>query len=201
MIRRCTEADIPAIDAIINEAAQAYRGAIPADCWHEPYMPREALRAEIAAGVAFSGWEEAGALVGVMGLQPVRDVTLIRHAYVRDAQQGRGIGAALLAALTRETNGTLLVGRGPTRGGRSGSTSATVSASRRPQRRPACCRPTGMSRRVSARCRWCWCTSRAPEIGIRDLGFGICALGIRASRFGDPAASLADKQPQSPRRP
>jgi GNAT superfamily N-acetyltransferase len=110
MIRRCTDDDIPAIEAIINEAAQAYRGVIPADCWHEPYMPREALLAEIAAGIMFSGWEDAGALVGVMGLQPVRDVTLIRHAYVRQAQQGRGIGAALLTALTRQTNGTLLVG-------------------------------------------------------------------------------------------
>jgi GNAT superfamily N-acetyltransferase len=110
MIRPCTDADVPAIDAIINEAAQAYRGAIPADCWHEPYMPRAELLAEIAAGVAFSGWEDDGTLVGVMGLQPVRDVTLIRHAYVKRGQQGRGIGGALLTALARQTNGPLLVG-------------------------------------------------------------------------------------------
>jgi N-acetylglutamate synthase-like GNAT family acetyltransferase len=110
MIRRCTAADIPAIEAIINEAAEAYRGVIPAECWHEPYMPRAQLTAEIAAGVAFSTWEEAGELIGVMGLQPVRDVTLIRHAYVRAAHQGRGIGGALLAALGGQVSGALLVG-------------------------------------------------------------------------------------------
>src|SRR5438552_3324216 len=82
MIRRCTDADVPAIETIINEAAEIYRGAIPADCWHEPYMPRPALESEIAKGVDFWGWEEAGALVGVMGLQRVRDASLIRHAYV-----------------------------------------------------------------------------------------------------------------------
>jgi N-acetylglutamate synthase-like GNAT family acetyltransferase len=110
MIRRCTAADIPAIDAIINEAAEAYRGVIPAECWHEPYMPRAQLAAEIAAGVAFSAWEEAAEPIGVMGLQPVRDVTLIRHAYVRAAHQGRGIGGALLAALGGQVSGALLVG-------------------------------------------------------------------------------------------
>lgn len=110
MIRPCTPADIPAIDAIINEAADKYRGVIPADCWHEPYMSRRALEAEIAAGVRFSGWEDAGALTGVMGVQTVRDATLIRHAYVRTSQQGRGIGAALLKALTKEVTGKLLIG-------------------------------------------------------------------------------------------
>ena len=99
MIRRCSDADVPAIEAIINEAAQAYRGVIPDDCWHEPYMSRTALMSEIAAGVFFSGWESAGELIGVMGIQPVRDVTLIRHAYVRTAHQGRGIGGALMTAL------------------------------------------------------------------------------------------------------
>ncbi len=110
MIRHCTEADVATIDAIINEAAQAYRGVIPADCWHEPYMPRSDLVAEIAAGVAFRGWEDEDTLVGVMGLQKVRDVTLIRHAYVRPAYQGRGIGGALLATLAGQTTGALLVG-------------------------------------------------------------------------------------------
>src|SRR5438445_791895 len=99
MIRRCTDADFPEIEAIINEAAKAYQGAIPADCWHEPYMTGSALKAEIDAGVEFWGWEEAGRLAGVMGIQPVREVTLIRHAYVQKAWQGRGIGAALLAFL------------------------------------------------------------------------------------------------------
>jgi N-acetylglutamate synthase-like GNAT family acetyltransferase len=110
MIRQCTDADVAAIDAIINEAAQAYRGVIPIDCWHEPYMSRPDLLAEIGAGVAFSGWDEAGSLVGVMGLQRVRDVTLIRHAYVRPEYQGHGIGGALLAALAAQATGPLSVG-------------------------------------------------------------------------------------------
>lgn len=110
MIRPCTSADIPAIDAIINEAAEKYRGVIPADCWHEPYMSRRELESEIAAGVRFSGWEEAGELVGVMGVQNVKDATLIRHAYVRTAQQGRGIGGQLLRELASEVAGPLLIG-------------------------------------------------------------------------------------------
>jgi len=110
MLRRCTDDDVPAMDAIINEAAQAYRGAIPADCWHEPYMKRAELLAEIAAGVEFWGWEDAGDLVGVMGLQRVRDATLIRHAYVRPSHQSRGVGGALLNQLAGQTAGPLLVG-------------------------------------------------------------------------------------------
>jgi len=110
MIRRCIDADIPAIDAIVNDAAEAYRGVIPADCWHEPYMARTHLVAEIAAGVDFWGWDEAGVLVGVMGLQKVRDVTLIRHAYVRPSHQSRGVGGALLTTLAGQTAGSLLVG-------------------------------------------------------------------------------------------
>ena len=110
MIRRCTDDDVPAMDVIINEAASAYRGVIPADCWHEPYMKRSDLVAEIAAGVEFWGWDDAGVLAGVMGLQHVRDVTLIRHAYVRPLHQGRGIGGALLTELAGRTAGALLVG-------------------------------------------------------------------------------------------
>lgn len=110
MIRRCTDSDIPTIATIVNDAAGAYRGVIPDDCWHEPYMSLAALGAEIAAGVQFSGWDESGALVGVMGLQMVRDATLIRHAYVRPADQGRGIGGALLTALGNQVAGPLLVG-------------------------------------------------------------------------------------------
>jgi GNAT superfamily N-acetyltransferase len=110
MIRLCTDADVATMDAIINEAAEAYHGVIPADCWHEPYMSRSELQDEIAAGVVFSGWEEAGNLVGVMGLQKVRDTTLIRHAYVLPAFQGRGIGRALLIKLSAEVTGPLLVG-------------------------------------------------------------------------------------------
>jgi GNAT superfamily N-acetyltransferase len=110
VIHRCTKADFDAIEAIINEAAQAYRSVIPSDCWQEPYMPRTELMAEIAAGVNFWGWNESGVLVGVMGLQNVRDATLIRHAYVRRQHQGRGVGGKLLAALAGQATGRLLVG-------------------------------------------------------------------------------------------
>jgi N-acetylglutamate synthase-like GNAT family acetyltransferase len=109
-IRRCGEADVPAMFAIINDAAQAYRGVIPADRWHEPYMPEAELRAEIAAGVAFWGAERDGRLVGVMGLQDVLDVALIRHAYVATAARGEGIGGALLRHLVDQTDRPLLVG-------------------------------------------------------------------------------------------
>lgn len=110
MIRRCSNADLAAMKAIINEAAQAYQGVIPADCWHEPYMTRSSLMAEISAGINFWGWDESGVLIGVMGLQTVRDATLIRHAYVSPTRQGRGVGAALLSTLAGQTTGRLLVG-------------------------------------------------------------------------------------------
>jgi len=110
MIRRCTEADIPVIDCIINEAASAYYNVIPADCWHEPYMSRRELLAEIAAGVNFWGWEDSGSLLGVMGIQNVRDATLIRHAYVRSSYQSRGIGGVLLKTLISDGGEKLLVG-------------------------------------------------------------------------------------------
>jgi GNAT superfamily N-acetyltransferase len=110
MIRPCTDGDVATIESIINAAAEAYRGVIPGDCWHEPYMPRSHLLDEIAAGVVFTGWSGAGRLVGVMGRQPVRDVTLIRHAYVLPDHQRRGVGGALLAAIVEQTTGPLLVG-------------------------------------------------------------------------------------------
>jgi GNAT superfamily N-acetyltransferase len=110
MVRPCSEAEVPFIEVIINEAARAYEGVIPPDCWHEPYMPRTELLAEIDAGVQFWGWDDAGALIGVMGIQKVDDATLIRHAYVLSDHQSRGIGGALLAALVRQSSGKLLVG-------------------------------------------------------------------------------------------
>ena len=110
MIRQCTATDLPAIHAIVNQAAEAYRGVIPSHCWHEPYMPWGELLDEVHAGVAFSGWEEAGELAGVMGLQTVRDATLIRHAYVKPSRQHLGIGTALLGTLTSNTFQKLLVG-------------------------------------------------------------------------------------------
>ena len=110
MIRRCDETDFEAILAIVNEAARAYDGVIPADRYHEPYMAAEELRGEIDAQVEFWAWEEDGAVLGVMGIQDVKDVTLIRHAYVRTAEQGRGIGADLLASLRAQTTRPLLIG-------------------------------------------------------------------------------------------
>ena len=110
MIRQCAEPDIPTIHSIINESAQAYRGIIPADCWHEPYMSADALTHEIGSGVSFWGWEQGGMLVGVMGIQDVKDVTLIRHAYVRTEQRRGGVGARLLAHLRTLTRKPLLIG-------------------------------------------------------------------------------------------
>ena len=110
MIRPCSGAEVPFIESIINEAARAYEGVIPADCWHEPYMPLADLMKEIADGVQFWGWYDSGILIGVMGIQRVHDATLIRHAYVQSAHQNRGIGSALLAALVRRSSDQLLVG-------------------------------------------------------------------------------------------
>jgi hypothetical protein len=98
MIRRCGDRDFEAIWAIINDGAQAYKGIIPADCWTEPYMSRDQLQHEVAEGVVFWGYDEAGMLLGIMGLQRVQDVTLIRHAYVRTSSQKQGIGGALARA-------------------------------------------------------------------------------------------------------
>jgi GNAT superfamily N-acetyltransferase len=109
-IRPCRDDERAAVLAIINAAAEAYRGVIPADRWHEPYLPREELDREIAAGVAFWGCEREGSLVGVMGLQGVRDVDLIRHAYVLPASQRGGIGGALLAHLRGLGTRRMLIG-------------------------------------------------------------------------------------------
>jgi GNAT superfamily N-acetyltransferase len=110
MIRPCGEGDFGAIFSIVNDGAGAYKGIIPEDRWSEPYMPEAELRGEIDAGVAFSGYEEAGALAGVMGIQEVGEVTLIRHAYVRTAHRRRGIGAKLLASLMERTRRPVLLG-------------------------------------------------------------------------------------------
>ena len=109
-IRPCRDDERAAILAIVNASAEAYRDVIPPDRWHDPYMPAEELDAEIAAGVAFWGYEEDGALVGVMGIQPVGDVDLIRHAYVVPDRQRGGVGAALLEHLVAATARRILVG-------------------------------------------------------------------------------------------
>jgi len=110
MIRRCVEDDFEVIWQIINDGAQAYEGVIPQDRWKVPYMSRDELRHEMRDGVEFWGFEENGELNGVMGIQPVKDVTLIRHAYVRTQQQKAGVGARLLAHLRSLTSGPVLIG-------------------------------------------------------------------------------------------
>ena len=109
-IRPCRDDERPQILAIVNAAAEAYRGVIPADRWHEPYMSSEELGGEIAAGVEFWGYEDDGKLVGVIGIQPVDDVDLIRHAYVAPGSQRRGIGGALLEHVTESATRPILVG-------------------------------------------------------------------------------------------
>jgi GNAT superfamily N-acetyltransferase len=111
MIRPCTDADTGRIFAIINDGAQAYKGIIPVDCWHEPYMPMAELQHELQAGVEFWGYQgNGGELAGVMGIQHVRDVTLIRHAYVRTVDRQQGIGTQLLAHLSSLTSRPILIG-------------------------------------------------------------------------------------------
>lgn len=100
MIRKCTEDDKKRIYYIINEAAKKYEGVIPEDRYHQPYMPMEELEAEMKR-MDFVGWEEDDELSGVMGLEPVQDTTLIRHAYVLPEYQEKGIGSKLLDYLTK----------------------------------------------------------------------------------------------------
>ena len=95
MIRACQPGDTKRIHFIINKAAQAYEGVIPADCYHQPYMSMDELKREMKR-LTFFGWEINGELVGVMGFEPIKDVTLIRHAYVLPQWQKQGIGSKLL---------------------------------------------------------------------------------------------------------
>ena len=109
-IRPCRDDEREAILAIVNVAAEAYRGVIPADRWHEPYMSSSELEGEIGAGVVFWGYEADGELIGIMGMQPVRDVDLIRHAYVTTGNQRRGVGGELIEHLRRLSDHPMLVG-------------------------------------------------------------------------------------------
>ncbi len=110
MIRRCEEADFNTIFKIINDAALAYKGIIPKDRWHEPYMSNAELRAQINDGIVFWGLERDGHLLGVMGIQDKGDVTLIRHAYVTTKAQKQGIGKKLLQQLQSMTEKPILIG-------------------------------------------------------------------------------------------
>jgi GNAT superfamily N-acetyltransferase len=110
MIRRCTNPDFAEMYAIINDAAQAYKGIIPGDRWREPYMAMDELEAEVLDGVEFWGLEENGKLMGVMGIQDKESVALIRHAYVRTEHRNRGVGTQLLRHLESLTAQPILVG-------------------------------------------------------------------------------------------
>jgi GNAT superfamily N-acetyltransferase len=109
-VRLCGDRDLATMLAIVNAAAEVYRGAIPADRWHDPYMPEAELREEIAAGVEFWGVDTDDGLIGIMGVQPVRDVDLIRHAYVRPDRQRHGVGAELIEHLRQRSTRRILVG-------------------------------------------------------------------------------------------
>jgi N-acetylglutamate synthase-like GNAT family acetyltransferase len=110
MISKSASADFNVIHEIINDAASAYKGVIPADRWHEPYMSEEELKKQIADGVEFWCYKEDGAIQGVMGIQDREDVTLIRHAYVRTSVRNKGIGGKLLGHLTKLTKKPVLIG-------------------------------------------------------------------------------------------
>ena len=110
MLRACQASDFETIYTIVNDAVMAYRGVIPPDCWHEPYMTRAELEQELASGVVFWGFEEAGGLVGVMGFQDKREAALIRHAYVRTQRRKQGIGTILLHHLEDLTTKPILIG-------------------------------------------------------------------------------------------
>lgn len=110
MIRQCSNSDFDIIYEIINDAAQSYKGIIPEDRWKEPYMSKDELRHEMDEGVIFWGYEEGVELIGVMGIQQVQDVTLIRHAYVRTARRNQDIGGKLLAFLHEQTARPILIG-------------------------------------------------------------------------------------------
>jgi GNAT superfamily N-acetyltransferase len=110
VIRKYTDQDAGTIQAIINEAARAYEGHIPADCYHQPYMTRDELLSEIAAGVTFYGYEDAGRLVAVMGIQDRGPVMLIRHAYTRPVAQRQGLGSQLLLHLLGMACKPVLIG-------------------------------------------------------------------------------------------
>ena len=110
MIRECSGRDFEMIYSIINEAAQVYKGVIPGDLWKVPYMSKDELKHEIDAGVDFWGFEEDRRLIGVMGIQHVQDVTLIRHAYVRLQKQHRGIAKKLLLELYKKSDRPILIG-------------------------------------------------------------------------------------------
>lgn len=110
MIKKCDESDFKLICEVINDAASAYKGVIPEDCWKEPYMPEKELKEQINQGVQFWSYTEHGKILGVMGIQDKGNVTLIRHAYVRTKFRNKGIGSRLLNNLVSKTAKPVLIG-------------------------------------------------------------------------------------------
>ena len=110
LIRQSVDADFAAMWAIINDAARAYRGVIPADRWHEPYMSADELKTQIAEGVVFWVAEEDGRLSGLMGIQDKGDVALVRHAYVASTTQRSGVGTKLLHHVESLVDKPILIG-------------------------------------------------------------------------------------------
>jgi len=110
LIRKNVEADLAAMLAIVNDAAQAYRGVIPVDRWREPYMPSDELEKEIADGVVFWVAEQEGRLLGVMGIQDKGEVALVRHAYVAPTLQRKGVGTRLLRHVEGLSDKPILIG-------------------------------------------------------------------------------------------
>jgi N-acetylglutamate synthase-like GNAT family acetyltransferase len=110
MIRKATDKDFEEIFATINDAAMAYKRVIPPDRWHEPYMTKEELQAQIKEGVRFSCYIDNDEIIGVMGIQDKAEVVLIRHAYVRTNQRNKGIGSLLLQELTKDAKKPILIG-------------------------------------------------------------------------------------------
>jgi N-acetylglutamate synthase-like GNAT family acetyltransferase len=110
MIRKAADQDFEELFNIINDAAIAYKGVIPADRWHEPYMTKEELKVQIEDGVSFSCYVDNNEIIGVMGIQDKTDVELIRHAYVRTKQRNKGIGTLLLRELIKNSTKPILVG-------------------------------------------------------------------------------------------
>jgi GNAT superfamily N-acetyltransferase len=110
VIRLCQQQDVDTMVEIVNDSARAYRGHIPADCYHQPYMPKDELLSEIADGVVFHGYEDHGRLVAVMGIQDKGPVILIRHAYTRSEMRRQGIGSRLLEHLLELSDKPVLIG-------------------------------------------------------------------------------------------
>jgi N-acetylglutamate synthase-like GNAT family acetyltransferase len=110
MLEKCTPDDFDEIYEIINDAAAVYKGVIPADRWHEPYMSKEELKNQIQDGVEFWCYKDDQQILGVMGIQDRNDVTLIRHAYVRTSHRNKGIGSKLLENLVQLTSKAVLIG-------------------------------------------------------------------------------------------